>query len=61
MTTRRRREPSSKRISKTASSRSFWDKIAERGARIPVKEQDKLPRDFARRFDEYMEGGTEPR
>ncbi|HEX4959212.1 MAG TPA: hypothetical protein VF173_00135 [Thermoanaerobaculia bacterium] len=38
------------------STQPFWERIAAIGARIPLEEWDKVPRDLAKNFDHYHYG-----
>jgi hypothetical protein len=38
------------------AKKPFWKAIAEIGAKVPVEEWNKLPKDFARNFEHYMYG-----
>ena len=43
----------------TTEKLGIWDEIIALGKRIPLEEQDRLPRDLAARADEYLEGPSE--
>jgi len=50
-----RRRPSSK----SGRPRTFWDDLADIGRRVPKEELAALPRDAAKRFDDYFDSPFE--